>query len=235
MSQTSDAPSIQFSYARLRLELVEVCRSTGRDAAKLKVIAVSKTYSAGDVQAAMAAGLTDFGENRVQEAKSKIDQVHPRPLWHLIGHLQTNKAQVAARLFDWVQSVDSTRVAAALGRAAREADKRIGVLVQVNTTGEPQKSGCSPDDLGSVLEAVSEEPSLALSGLMTMGPVSMDEGATRRAFEGCARLRDEWRAKLPEGAMSVLSMGMSGDWPWAVECGADWIRVGTAIFGGRSG
>ena len=183
----------------------------------------------------MAAGLTDFGENRVQEASSKIATVSPRPVWHLVGHLQTNKAGAAARLFDWVQSVDSARVATALGRAAREADKEMGVLVQVNTTSEPRKSGCLPEELDSVLEAVVAEPALRLSGLMTMGPVTMDEVPTRKAFEWCARLREEWGAKLPPGSMAVLSMGMSGDWMWAVESGADWIRVGSAIFGERTG
>lgn len=226
---------IQAHATALLRELREVSAACGRDASLIKVIAISKTRSAEDVLTAMAAGLTDFGENRVQEASPKIARVSPRPVWHLVGHLQTNKAQAAARQFDWVQSVDSVRVAAALGRAAREADKRMGVLVQVNTTSEAQKSGCPPGELGGVLEAVLAEPALRLSGLMTMGPVTMDELPTRKAFEWCARLREEWKAELPPGSMSVLSMGMSGDWPWAVQSGADWIRVGTAIFGGRPG
>jgi pyridoxal phosphate enzyme (YggS family) len=222
------------NYAALLQKLQEATVSCGRDPSRIRVIAVSKTRSLGDVAAAMAAGLTDFGENRVQEARIKVEGVQPRPVWHLVGHLQTNKSHEAARLFDWVQSVDSVKVAAALGKAAREADKRIGVLVQVNTTGEEQKAGCLPAAVATVLEAVLDEPTLRLSGLMTIGPLSMEERATRRAFELCARLRDEWRSQLPPGAMAVVSMGMSGDWRWAVECGADWIRVGTAIFGERA-
>jgi hypothetical protein len=226
--------SIGDSYLALLRELEEVAIASGRDPSKVRVIAVSKTHSVQEVEAAMEAGLAEFGENRVQEARLKINQVRPRPIWHLVGHLQTNKAREAALLFDWVQSVDSTRVAAALGRSAREADRELGVLVQVNTTSEGQKSGCEPALLGEILEAVASEPALRLSGLMTLGPASQDERDTRRAFELCARLRDEWRSQLPEGAMAVLSMGMSGDWRWAVACGADWIRVGTAIFGERS-
>ncbi len=231
----NDTVSIRERSAALLEELRVACTSSGRDVSRIKVIAVSKTRSAEEVQEAMAAGLSEFGENRVQEAAAKIDSVRPRPVWHLVGHLQTNKAHAAARLFDWVQSVDSARVANSLGRAAREADKKMGVLVQVNTTSEAQKSGCSPAELASVLEAVAAQPALRLSGLMTMGPVTMDERSTRKAFECCARLREEWGAQLPPGSMSVLSMGMSGDWVWAVECGADWIRVGTAIFGDRTG
>lgn len=229
----SDAP-IRERILALRQELHDVCASCGRDDSRIKLIAVSKTRGAGEVEGAMAAGLSDFGENRVQEAKAKIDQVSPRPVWHLVGHLQTNKAQAAARLFDWVQSVDSAKVATALGRSALAADKKMGVLVQVNTTSEAQKSGCSPEALSGVLEAVSAQPALRLSGLMTIGPESMDECETRAAFELCARLRDQWRASLPEGAMDVLSMGMSGDWRWAVGSGADWIRIGAAIFGARA-
>jgi len=183
----------------------------------------------------MAAGLTDFGENRVQEAEGKITAVSPRPVWHLVGHLQTNKAGKAARMFDCVQSVDSVRAAQALGRGAEACEREIAVLVQVNTTEEAQKSGCEPDKLEAVLAAVNDQPRLRLAGLMTIGPLSMAEAETRRAFALAAKLRDRWRVQLSDGAMAVLSMGMSGDWPWALEYGADWIRIGTAIFGAREG
>lgn len=225
--------SIAERIERFRDDLERVGQACGRDPARLRIIAVSKTRSADEIRQAHAAGLLDFGENRVQEAQEKIAQVLPRPVWHLVGHLQTNKANRAAQLFDWVQSVDSSRVAAALGQGALEADRHVGVLVQVNTTDEKQKSGCDEDRVGEVLEAVMAQPSLRLCGLMTMGPVSMDERETRAAFQRASELRERWRAQLPPGQLDVLSMGMSGDWPWAVECGADWLRVGTAIFGER--
>ena len=164
----------------------------------------------------------------------KIPQVEPRPVWHLVGHLQSNKVNKAVQLFDWIQSVDSPRLARVLGQAAARAETTLNVLIQVNTTAEGQKSGCEPAELESVIEAVREQDHLNLGGLMTIGPVSMQEGPTRAAFEVAAELRERWRSRLPSGCMDVLSMGMSGDWPWAVEEGADWIRVGTAIFGARN-
>lgn len=225
--------SIQENVEAFRGALAQECAAITRDPGGVRIIAVSKTRTAAEVDSARELGLMDFGENRVQEARSKISQVTPRPVWHLIGHLQTNKAKDAVRLFDWVQSVDSAKLASALGKAAQEADKNMGVLVQVNTTSEAQKSGCSPEALEGVLEAVAAEPHLHLAGLMTMGPLSMEERETRKAFELCAGLREQWRARLPKGAMDVLSMGMSGDWRWAVASGANWIRIGSAIFGAR--
>lgn len=227
-------PGIQERSQRLREELATACSRCGRNPQTLRIVAVSKTQSVQAIAEAHRSGLTDFGENRVQEAEAKIREVEPRPVWHLVGHLQTNKAHRAAQLFDWVQSIDSVRVAEALGRAAQEAEKTLGVLVQVNTTAEGQKSGCEPGDLERVLAAVLAQKPLRLAGLMTIGPLSMEEVPTRRAFELASELRESWRRQLPPGTMDVLSMGMSGDWPWALECGADWLRLGTAIFGARA-
>lgn len=228
------AKNVQERLRRIHDELAQVCSRCGRDPKSLRIVAVSKTQSVWAIGEAHLAGLADFGENRVQEAEAKILQIQPRPIWHLVGHLQTNKAHRAALLFDWVQSVDSVRVAEALGRAALEADKTLGVLVQVNTTAEGQKSGCDPGELEAVIGAVLAQSSLHLAGIMTIGPVSMEETATRRAFELARQLRETWRRQLAMGTMDVLSMGMSGDWPWAVEHGADWLRLGTAIFGTRT-
>jgi pyridoxal phosphate enzyme (YggS family) len=218
----------------LQNQVGEVCTKIGRDPAAVKVVAVSKVHPAAAVKEAITAGITDFGENKVQEAASKIEAVQPRPVWHLVGHLQTNKAAKAAKLFDWVQSVDSVRVADALGRGAEVAGRDIGVLIQVNTTQEVQKSGCSPDEAVAVVEAVMAQPRLNLRGLMTIGPESADELSTRGAFQLATRIREKWRGRLPEGHMDILSMGMSGDWAWALEHGADWLRIGTAIFGPRN-
>jgi pyridoxal phosphate enzyme (YggS family) len=226
--------SIPIAWRTLQDRLNRVCDGAHRDPAGIRVIAVSKVEPAKSVRDAMAAGLSDFGENRIQESASKIPQVDPRPVWHLIGHLQSNKAGKAVQLFDWVQTVDSPRLARVLGQAAARAETRLNVLIQVNTTAEGQKSGCEPAELESVIEAVREEDHLSLGGLMTIGPLSMQEGPTRAAFKVAAELRERWRSRLPRGCMDVLSMGMSGDWPWAIEEGADWIRVGTAIFGTRN-
>jgi pyridoxal phosphate enzyme (YggS family) len=225
--------SIPTAWRTLQDRLDQVCQRAGRKPADIRVIAVSKVQPAEAVRDAVAAGLTDFGENRVQEAGTKIPQVAPGPVWHLIGHLQSNKAGKAVGLFDWIQSVDSTRLARVVGQAAARAETQVNVLIQVNTTAEGQKSGCEPSELESVIEAVVAQEHLKLGGLMTIGPLSMQEGPTRTAFQVAALLREHWRPQFPGGGMDVLSMGMSGDWPWAIEEGADWIRVGTAIFGPR--
>lgn len=210
------------------------CVQLGRDPESCRIIAISKTRTVEEIVLAVASGMTEFGENRVQEAESKIPQVIPRPTWHLVGHLQTNKAARAARLFDWIHSVDSVRLATALGRGAEAANRDVGVLVQVNCTGESQKTGCPPRDLEAVIEIVQSQRRLVLSGLMTMGPISQAEAETKKAFEAAAELRSLWRQKLQGKHMDVLSMGMSGDWRLALECGADWLRIGTAIFGPRT-
>lgn len=221
------------NVAALKAEVARVARGLGRNPDDVRIVAVAKLRPAAAVVAAMAAGLTEIGENRVQEAEAKIAAVSPRPVWHLVGHLQTNKAKSAARLFDWVQSIDSERVVHTLAEGARRAERRLSVLIQVNTTHETQKSGCDPGDLEAVIEAVSREPELQLRGLMTIGPVSQEEDETRRAFARALELRDAWRRRLPHGAMDVLSMGMSDDWPLALEYGSNLIRVGTALFGPR--
>lgn len=234
MVESETESGIKARWEVLQGDVARHCVQLGREPVSCKIIAVSKTRSVEDVSLAVASGITDFGENRVQEAEAKIRQVDPPPVWHLVGHLQTNKAARAARLFDWVQSVDSVRLASALGRGAEEANRDIRVLVQVNSTGEPQKAGCSPADLEAVIEAVRHQGRLVLQGLMTIGPMSQAEAETKRAFDVAAELRSLWRQKLQGNHMDVLSMGMSGDWRWALECGADWLRIGTAIFGSRT-
>ena len=221
-------------WCDVRDHVARHCVQLGRDPQSCRIIAVSKTRTVEEIVLAVASGMTEFGENRVQEAESKISQVDPRPTWHLVGHLQTNKAARAARLFDWIHSVDSVRLATALGRGAEAANRDVGVLVQVNCTGESQKTGCPPTDLEAIIEMVQSQPRLVLSGLMTIGPISQAEAETKKAFEAAAELRSLWRQKLQGKHMDVLSMGMSGDWRLALECGADWLRIGTAIFGPRT-
>jgi PLP dependent protein len=197
------------------------------------LVAVTKGFGPEAVGAAMGLGVTDFGENRVREAEAKILAVSPRPRWHLVGHLQTNKARRAAELFDVVQSVDSDRLAEELSRRAERAGREMPCLVEVNTSGEAAKYGVSPAEAPALLRRFRELPSLRLRGLMTMGPLGGGPEGARHAFRALRGIRD---AAAREGLLSEdsdLSMGMSEDFEVGIEEGATIVRVGTAIFGPR--
>lgn len=212
----------------------------GRAPEAVRLIAVSKTVEAARIVEATRCGLTRFGENYVQEAGEKIPVVRSSaavPLeFHFIGHLQRNKAKDAVRLFDWVHSVDRGELGAALQKAAAAAGKRLPILAQVNTSGEESKSGISPERLESLLTELSGFPALDLRGLMCIGRY-VEEAASdaerRREFRLLAQLRSEMvnrlGLELPE-----LSMGMSHDFELAIEEGATFVRVGTALFGERT-
>jgi hypothetical protein len=180
------------------------------------------------VRLAIEAGVAALGENRVQEAKEKIEVLgHPVP-WHLIGSLQTNKARDAARLFDWIQSVDRVELAQELSRRAHAAERGLQVLLQVNLGDEPQKGGVAPAELKRLCEAVSGLPGLHVRGLMAIPPAAADPEHTRPYFRRLRELRDEL-------GLEHCSMGMSADYEVAIEEGATMVRVGTAIFGPRAG
>lgn len=197
----------------------------------VRIVAVTKTHGSEAVRAALAAGLEDVGENRVQEALAKQDQLTGVPArWHLIGPLQRNKARHAVGRFVLIHSVDREDLAAELDRRVAPGSRQP-VLVEVNCSGEPQKSGVGPDGLAALLERVAALPRLELRGLMTMAALSDDERVPRSAFARLRELRDRMQAaghRLPE-----LSMGMSGDFPAAVEEGATMVRLGTLLFGER--
>jgi hypothetical protein len=197
------------------------------------LVAVTKTVSAEAMVAAIAAGLTDLGENRVQEAQAKIPAVgRDRARWHLVGHLQRNKAGRAVELFDRIHSVDGIGLAEALSRRATAAGRSLPVLVEVNVSGEATKFGVATADLEPLLEVVAALPGLALDGLMTVGAEFASAEDAHPGFERLRRLRD--RAALRLGlALPVLSMGMSGDFEVAIEEGSTMVRVGSAIFGAR--
>ncbi|HXV86172.1 MAG TPA: YggS family pyridoxal phosphate-dependent enzyme [Gemmatimonadales bacterium] len=198
----------------------------------VQIVAVTKGQPVQAVRAAYAAGLLDIGENRVQEALDKQGSIADLPVtWHLIGHLQTNKAKHVPGRFGWVHSVDSWKVAQALARATPAATPPLAVLVQVNVAGEAQKSGCHPAEAGDLAAAVAGLPELRLKGLMTMAPYTDDEAVQRRVFGELRRLRD--RLRSPELPLTDLSMGMSGDYRAAVAEGATILRLGTALFGER--
>jgi len=197
------------------------------------IVAVTKGFGLEAVEAALAAGLTDLGENRVQEAVAKIDTpVGRRATWHLIGHLQRNKAKDVPGRFGLVHSLDSAVLAEELDRRAATHGATVRALLQVNVAGETQKSGCAPAEAAGLAKRVAGLPHLALEGLMTIAPLTDDEAAQRRTFRGLRELRD---ALKEDGLwLPTLSMGMSGDYGVAIEEGATVIRVGTALFGSRT-
>lgn len=197
------------------------------------IVAVTKGFGPEAVRTALATGLPDVGENRVQEALEKMSQIsEPGVAWHLVGHLQRNKAKLVPGRFTLVHSVDSVELAQELARRAAAAGTRQRVLVQVNVAGEEQKSGCAPADAPALTRTVAALESLALDGLMTIAPLTDLVDTQRRTFRGLRQLRD---ALQEEGIwLPTLSMGMSGDYATAVEEGATVIRLGTALFGPRA-
>jgi PLP dependent protein len=195
------------------------------------IVAVTKGFGTDAIQAALAAGLADIGENRVQEAVQKQDALGKLAgaRWHLIGHLQRNKARAVAGRFDLVHSIDSLELAHELDRRSTAPQR---VLLQVNVARETQKSGCPPEDAPVLARQISALEHLRLEGLMTLAPLTDDEDVRRRTFRGLRVLRD--RIKEEEGVwLTTLSMGMSDDYASAVQEGATVIRLGTALFGPR--
>jgi pyridoxal phosphate enzyme (YggS family) len=221
------------NLTRVRDEIARVQAVEGVTA-PIRIVAVTKGHGLDAVRAALAAGLPDLGENRVQEGREKIAGLGEESArWHLIGHLQTNKAKLVPGAFAMVHSVDSVRVAEALDRAVARGVGvgRLEVLLQVSVAGEEQKSGCSPVEAPSIAAAAAALPGLELRGLMTMAPYTDDERVQRRVFASLRRIREELEAQglaLPE-----LSMGMSGDFRAAVAEGATLLRLGTVLFGER--
>jgi pyridoxal phosphate enzyme (YggS family) len=208
-------------------------QATGGWTHPVTLIAVTKGFGPDAVAAAARAGLTDVGENRVQEAVAKMDAAAiPGLRWHLIGHLQRNKAKLVPGRFALVHSVDALELADELDRRAAATGTDIAVLVQVNVAREPQKSGCDPDALPALARAVRQRKHLRLEGLMTMAPFTDDVDVQRRTFRGLRTLRD---ALQEEGLwLPTLSMGMSADFATAVAEGATAVRLGTVLFGPRT-
>ena len=225
---------IRKNWAALRERIARAAARCARDPDAIEVVAVSKTRSAEEVAAAYECGLHIAGENRIQEAATKRPLVAAPVSWHLVGHLQTNKAARAVELFDLVQSVDSERLARALDRRAEQAGKVIEVLIQVNTAGAAGQSGIEPTALESLVAALAPLQHLRIRGLMTIGAHSDDEALVRGCFSGLRELGDKIATGGYGGvSMDYLSMGMSGDFEFAVAEGANLLRLGTAIFGVR--
>ncbi len=206
--------------------------SQHRPGAPTRLLAVSKTRGVSDIDALAVLGQRAFGENYVQEALPKIAALRPKALeWHLIGHLQSNKAELAARAFDWVQTVDRTKLVAALARHRPIDLPPLNVLIQVNIDDEASKSGCHPDAVAALADAISAQPRLQLRGLMAIPAPDPDLARRREAFRAMCRLFDALAAHHP--GIDTLSMGMSEDFVEAIEAGATMVRIGSALFGSR--
>jgi pyridoxal phosphate enzyme (YggS family) len=233
-----DVMSIIENISVVRDRIHQAARRAGRNPNQISLMAVSKTFAPEQIREAYSAGLRLFGENRVQEFAGKIDSL--RDLtdadWHLIGHLQSNKAHKAAELFSSLDSVDSERLAEKLNSSAEKLGKKLRVLIEVNVGGEEAKSGVDPDsgELEDILPAAGRWPHLEICGLMTIPPFTEEPEGARPYFRRLRELRDRIAArKLPGVGMDVLSMGMSHDFEVAIEEGSTCVRVGTAIFGER--
>ena len=224
--------TIAENVRRLREEIAQAAHRAGRHPEEVILLAVTKTRTPAEVDAVIEAGVALIGESRVQEAEQKKPQVKNTAEWHLVGHLQRNKAKRAVGLFSVIQSLDSVRLAEKLAQYG-DAAQPVDVLVEVNTSGEESKFGVAPDGTLDLLDAVRELPGLRLRGLMTVGVLSDDEQRARRCFERIRTIRDRARSAYPDLALDVLSMGMTSDFRWAVAEGSTMVRIGTAIFGPR--
>ncbi len=223
---------LEANYLQIQKRMSDACSCSHRNLAEVTLVAVSKTHPPESVDALARLGVRDFGENKVQEAKAKIPLCSGSIRWHGIGHLQTNKAKEAVRLFSMIHAVDSMKLALELEKHADAQAKRMAVLLEVNVSGEGSKFGIKPESLNELALEINALPHLELQGLMTMAPYSEDPEASRPFFKKLAGLKRELEQKL--GApLPHLSMGMSGDFEVAIEEGATLIRVGTALFGKR--
>ena len=212
------------NLGRVQEAVARACARAGRSPDDVLLIAVSKTMDVERVRLAIAAGVAALGENRVQEAKEKIEALGRPVPWHLIGSLQTNKARDAARLFDWIHSVDRLELAQEL---SRRAERVLNILLQVNLGDEPQKGGVAPAELKRLHELVAALPNLKVRGLMAIPPATLQPEQARPFFRQLRELREQL-------GREHCSMGMSADFEVAIEEGATMVRVGTAIFGPRA-
>ena len=230
--------SVAVRLAEVHARIDAAGRGAGRDLSSVRLVAVSKTFPIDAVREAYAAGQRDFGENRVQEALDKISASEDLPdaRWHLLGHLQSNKARKAAPAFAMIQSVDSVDLLQKLDAAAAESGRAPELLVQVDLAGEDTKYGTPPTEVPRILDAAARCRAAGVVGLMTLPPIPATPEDARPWFRRLRDLRDGWLAAgVPAGSLRELSMGMSGDFEVAVQEGATIVRVGTAIFGARKG
>lgn len=224
-------PSIKENYLKVMERIARAAQKAGRDPGEVKLVAVSKTVEVDRIREAIEAGISTLGENYVQEAQKKIEEIGRSISWHFIGHLQSNKAKYAIRLFDMIHSVDSIPLAEELNRRAEKEGRAMKVLIEVNLSGETTKFGTEEEKAFDLARKIIPLKNLSLAGLMTMPPYFEDPELSRPYY---VRLRQLKEKMAGEGIpLKELSMGMSNDFEVAIEEGATYVRVGTAIFGAR--
>ncbi len=200
----------------------------------ISIVAVTKTHPSPVIVESVRAGLSEIGENRVQEAEAKFSEIKDIPfVKHLIGHLQSNKASKAAQLFDWIQSIDDAGLAEKVSRKALELGKTIRVLIEVKTSEEAAKTGIAPELAAELAGRIFELPALELRGLMTIAPFTSVEREVRKAFSSLYGLYEGLKSEYPAAKLDTLSMGMSDDYLWAIGEGSNMIRLGRTLFGAR--
>jgi hypothetical protein len=217
---------IEYNLHEVEKRIAQACERAGRSPEDVTLVAVTKTFPPEAIRAAFAAGLRNFGENRVQEAKAKVEALADLLItWHMVGRLQSNKAKAASGLFDIIHSVDSVMLAEVL---SRRAERKIPILLEVNLSGEATKAGFFEGELVAAVEQISQLPNLEIKGLMTIAPMVADPEEARPVFHHLRQLRDGL-------GLEHLSMGMTDDFEVAIEEGATMVRIGRAIFGERGG
>ena len=231
-----DRGALRARLAGVRERIARAAGRAGRDPATVRLVAISKTFSADHVRAAADCGQVDFGENRVQEAFDKMDRTADLPLrWHLVGHLQSNKAKKAGSRFDVVHSVDNAALIARLHEGAAGAARSVDLLIQIDLAGEPTKHGAGLGSLPDFFTAAAGLTAARLIGLMLLPPAVTDPEEARPFFRALREIREGLTARgRPASMLAELSMGMSHDFEVAIEEGATLVRVGTAIFGSRT-
>jgi pyridoxal phosphate enzyme (YggS family) len=235
-AMTDTYSSIAANLAALKARIAELAIAAGRKSEAVRLIAVSKTHPRDTIEAAVAAGQLEFGENTIQDALTKIPHFAGHGLsWHFIGHLQSNKAKFIPGNFEWLHSLDSVALSRRLSRAAVVKGVSVKSLVEVNITRDPAKHGLDPDSVFPLIELLLQEslPGISLRGMMCIGPHPASETEIRSAFASLRKLRDECRTRFGLPDFTELSMGMSSDYAEAIKEGSTMVRIGTAIFGER--
>jgi len=226
--------SMEENIKNIWSRIEKAAEKTGKNKEDIKLVAVTKTVEVERIKEAINCGMQIIGENRVQEAESKFDQITAKVEKHLVGHLQTNKAKKAVELFDFIQSVDSQRIAQEISRRASQMGKVIEVLVEINTSGEETKFGIDPPQALSFIKSISDLEGIKIKGLMTIGLFSDNPEDTRPCFKKLKAIFDQMKKEeIPNVEMKYLSMGMTSDFEVAIQEGSNMVRIGTAIFGPR--
>jgi PLP dependent protein len=228
-----DKQYLRDNYEGLIKDIKDTCAQAGRDFSEITLIAVSKTFPAEDIVIVNKSGQIHFGENKVQELRSKFDILGVECIkWHLIGHLQTNKVKYISEFVYLIHSVDSLKLAEVIDEQAKKYSRVIDILIQVNTSNEDQKSGIEPGNVRNLCSEISKLENVCMKGLMTIGMFTDDEEIIRDNFKTLKRVYEELRADYP--SFEYLSMGMTSDYKIAIEEGANMLRIGSAIFGYRN-